>query len=82
MQRAITFDQATVKGDLTDTGTNVDEVEIEYVDNDTPAYRLREIAAQAANASSTNVQSIDESNNNGTLFNEKERNEDGSTANS
>lgn len=48
MQRAITFDQATIKGDLTQQDTSVDEVEIEYVDNDTATDRLREMAVEAA----------------------------------
>ena len=47
MQRAITFDQATIKGDLTQQDTSVDEVEIEYVDNDTATDRLREMAGEA-----------------------------------
>ena len=47
MQRAITFDQATIKGDLTQQDTSVDEVEIEYVDNDTATDRLREMAVEA-----------------------------------
>lgn len=47
MQRAITFDQATIKGDLTQQDTSVDEVEIEYVDNDTATERLREMAVEA-----------------------------------
>lgn len=48
MQRAITFDQATINGDLTQQDTSVDEVEIEYVDNDTATDRLREMAVEAA----------------------------------
>lgn len=47
MQRAITFDQATINGDLTQQDTSVDEVEIEYVDNDTATDRLREMAIEA-----------------------------------
>lgn len=47
MQLAITFDQATIKGDLTQQDTSVDEVEIEYVDNDTATDRLREMAIEA-----------------------------------
>lgn len=47
MQLAITFDQATIKGDLTQQDTSVDEVEIEYVDNDTATDRLREMAVEA-----------------------------------
>lgn len=47
MKRAITFDQATIKGDLTQQDTSVDEVEIEYVDNDTATDRLREMAIEA-----------------------------------
>lgn len=47
MQRAITFDQATINGDLTQQDTSVDEVEIEYVDNDTATDRLREMAVEA-----------------------------------
>lgn len=47
MQRAITFDQATIKGDLTQQDTSVDEVEIEYVDNDTATDRLREMSSEA-----------------------------------
>lgn len=70
MQRAITFDQATVKGDLTESNTNVDEVEIEYVDNETSADRLREMAEQAA----------EDSDNPGNLFN-NENDDNGSTTN-
>lgn len=47
MQRAITFDQATINGDLTQQDTSVDEVEIEYVDNDTATDRLREMSIEA-----------------------------------
>ncbi|WP_302278379.1 recombinase RecT [Barnesiella intestinihominis] len=47
MQLAITFDQTTIKGDLTQQDTSVDEVEIEYVDNDTATDRLREMAIEA-----------------------------------
>lgn len=47
MQRAITFDKATIKGDLTQQDTSVDEVEIEYVDNDTATERLMEMAVEA-----------------------------------
>ncbi len=71
MQRAITFDQATVKGDLTESNTNVDEVEIEYVDNETSADRLREMAEQAA----------EDSDNPGNLFNDNESDDNGSTTN-
>ena len=71
MQRAITFDQATVKGDLTESNTNVDEVEIEYVDNETSADRLREMAEQAA----------EDSDNPGNLFNNNESDDNGSTTN-
>lgn len=46
MQRAITFDQAAVNGDL--TKTDVDEVQIEYVDNnESKADKLAEVAADA-----------------------------------
>lgn len=81
MQRAITFDQATVKGDLTESNTNVDEVEIEYVDNETSADRLREMAEQAAEESDNTTQSKDGSNNPGNLFNDKESDDNGSTTN-
>lgn len=81
MQRAITFDQATVKGDLTESNTNVDEVEIEYVDNETSADRLREMAEQAAEDSDDTIQPKDESNNPGNLFNNNESDDNGSTKN-
>ena len=81
MQRAITFDQATVKGDLTESNTNVDEVEIEYVDNETSADRLREMAEQAAEESDNTTQSKDGSNNPGNLFNNNESDDNGSTTN-
>lgn len=80
MQRAITFDQATVKGDLTESDTKLDEVEIEYVDNETSADRLREMAEQAAEYSDNTTQSKDESNNPGNLFN-NESDDNGSTKN-
>lgn len=46
MQRAITFDQAAIKGDLTET--SVDEAQIEYVDNnDNKADKFAAIAENA-----------------------------------
>ncbi|MCI7359349.1 MAG: recombinase RecT [Parabacteroides sp.] len=46
MQRAITFDQAAVNGDL--TKTDVDEVQIEYVDNsESKAEKFAAVAADA-----------------------------------
>ncbi|WP_051290213.1 recombinase RecT [Bacteroides pyogenes] len=45
MQRAITFDQAAVKGDLTET--NVDEAEIEYIDNESGSDKIKQAAEDA-----------------------------------
>lgn len=46
MQRAITLDQAAIKGDL--TNTSVDEAEIEYIDNnESKADKLAAIAEEA-----------------------------------
>lgn len=46
MQRAITFDQARIKGDLVEN--NIDDVEVEYIDNSMPKVNLTELAEEAA----------------------------------
>ena len=43
MQRAQTFDQAVVKGDITEV-ENVDEAEISYVDNESGKSKLQDLA--------------------------------------
>lgn len=53
MQQAIIFDQAAVKTDLTAEGADVNDAEIEYVDNNSPAASLADIAAEAAGAAET-----------------------------
>lgn len=46
MQRAITFDQARIKGDLVES--NIDDVEVEYIDNTSPKATLADLAESTA----------------------------------
>lgn len=52
MQRAIIFDQSTIKGDLTDS--NIDDADITYIDNDAKE-KLNDIASIAAGQSTDNL---------------------------